>query len=240
MASPAARWFLLGAALVVIAWSCTFFNGTPTPGVPLTWDDVLERAQPAEDWRPPAAKVLAVTLAPEVEEEDQLVPAHAKVIRWLPHQIADVEGGLPWLVGWRTRPVEGRAWTVSWALRAVPAWSRDVPNWMPGRVVNGAWQSIPVKCALAISQRPLEEPVPIQGGLGGHLFVHLDTILVPTETKLHDGFFTADEFGQVAVDIVWPRGMAGQQFFAQLLVQDWRTPAGLVVSPAFELTVGHH
>ena len=69
--------------------------------------------------------------------------------------------------------------------------------------------------------------------------VHPDQVFLPDREKaLFDGFLT-QEGGVVGVNVTFPPAQVGAVFYAQLLVQDPRSPRSVTVSPMLRLTVGN-
>lgn len=218
--------------LLVLAFAAGCFLFTPPPPI---FDDIAARAVPATTLPASPSPLRAAMLGGEG-------PTYALVrtLPWGPGELAAVQGGLPTVTGWTGRPIAGESWSITWGIRATPAYAEGVPTWLPLYDGNhdGVKEPVQLRCVLAVSQRPLERSAAIPGGEGGRLAVNLDSILQPARASLHSQFFTLDQQGRVAIDITFPETWVGQHFYLQLLVEDWRVPAYLTVSQAVELIVG--
>ena len=128
--------------------------------------------------------------------------------------LARVRGGLPIVADIRGRPVAGKPWSIGWTTRP-----------------SGPLPRVPV--ALIVSARR-SEPGLLPNTNGAWLQVIPQFVITPQP----GGFLTQDG-GNVRLDMTWPAGAVGTEWFLQLLVQDRRVPGGVTVTPAVAITVGN-
>ena len=128
--------------------------------------------------------------------------------------LAKVRGGLPLVARIKGLPVAGRPWTVAWTTRT----SAPLPR-------------VPV--ALLVSSRRVA-PALLPNTNGAWLQVLPSFVVTPQS----GGALTQDG-GTIRLDMTWPAGAVGTEWFMQLLVQDRRVPGGVTVTPAVAITVGN-
>jgi hypothetical protein len=186
----------------------------------------------AVDPRDPAPMVWMAALADAEMAAGQ--PASVRIVH--APQIADVAGGLPWVVC-HDRPVTGSVWRCDWLTQYVASYPDGIGGDMvrPDRAV-----------ALLVTLRPPPPPQPIPGGAGGMLQVPPDFVLVPDRLeslpadmrpdRVFD--FVQDASGRIVLYVRWPLAWDGLRVSAQLLVADDRVASGCVPTSMVDLHIG--
>lgn len=177
-------------------------------------------------------------------------------------ELADVDGGLPILLPSKTRPLTGQEFMLRWVTRAVATYPEGVEDsYDPAKRIPPYYWTIPsietshpalrpdLPCALLLSLSPPGPPQPIPGGAGAMMQVPPDYVLVPDRILEPHNIsptnrpgvpfeFVQDEYGKIMLRLTIPYNINGLQVWCQLLVADYRVPAGCVSTPMIELKIG--
>ncbi len=177
-------------------------------------------------------------------------------------ELADVEGGLPILLPPATRPLTGQEFMLRWVTRAVASYPEGVPeSYEPANRIPPNWWTMPtlethhpalrpdLPCALMITLEPPGPPAPIPNAAGAMMQVPPDYVLVPQRIlephhiapQNRPGVpfeFVQDEYGKIMLRLTIPYNVNGLRVWCQLLVADYRVPAGCVSTPMVELNIG--
>jgi hypothetical protein len=177
-------------------------------------------------------------------------------------ELADVEGGLPILLPPATRPLTGQEFMLRWVTRAVAVYPEGVPeSYDPANRIPPDWWTIPtletyhpalrpdLPCALLITLEQPSPPASIPGAAGAMMQVPPDYILVPDRILEPHKIaphnrpgvpfeFVQDEYGKIMLRLTIPFNINGLRVWCQLLVADYRVPAGCVSTPMVELNIG--
>jgi len=177
-------------------------------------------------------------------------------------ELADVDGGLPVLLPPQTRPLTGQEFMLRWVTRAVAQYPEGVEDsYDPAKRVPPNYWTIPsietyhpalrpdLPCALMLSLERPGPPQPIPNALGAMMQVPPDYVLVPERILEPNRIapqnrpgvpfeFVQDEYGKILLRLTIPSNINGLQVWCQLLVADYRVPAGCVSTPMVEINIG--
>lgn len=174
-------------------------------------------------------------------------------------ELADVDGGLPILLPPKTRPLTGQEFMLRWVTRAVASYPEGVEDsYDPANRVPPNYWTMPsieayhpalrpdLPCALMLSLERPGPPQPIPGGAGAMMQVPPDYVLIPSKVEYIEPWnrpgvpfeFVQDGYGKMMLRITIPSNINGLQVWCQLLVADYRVPAGCVSTPMVEINIG--
>lgn len=239
---------------LVLFWMSVVSCVLPKP-VPQPLEDIRAKALTREDFN--------LELVAQANREASYLPDQfATVTVHNMPELADVDGGLPVLIPPTTRPLTNQEFMLRWVTRHVAVYPEGVEDsYDPAKRIPPNYWTIPsietyhpalrpdLPCALLLTLTPPGPPQPIPNAAGAMMQVPPDYVLVPDRIVEPDRIepwnrpgvpfeFVQDGYGKMMLRLTIPYNINGLRVWCQLLVADYRVPAGVVSTPMIELNIG--